>query len=269
MAGKIKQRFKRGINRIKGLFDGSPSGSQPPAPSTQLAPTPLISTPNPQPTPDAPIQPVVPLDATVLALEPRDEDQLPIAAPMPPASSAAGPGAGTGADTLDQFKVPPAKAPPNLQLDGESQSPPAAPIPPAAPATNQNAKHEGWAELKAFAGLLTKGAGMFGPLKQAVDGILTSVETFEVAAENRKEYQALKLELNMLFHDLAGYFGSSTPPVMTSSIVNLALGIERELELVRQERQRSEVGRLISAREDGGEILQCYRRIQGLLSRLT
>ncbi|KAG9084795.1 hypothetical protein FS749_004945, partial [Ceratobasidium sp. UAMH 11750] len=189
----------------------------------------------------------------MLNVKPLDDGQNPPPAPMGGFSVA----------------VPPVTVPSHLQLGDESLNPLSAPVPSAASATNQRAEHEGWTELKALAGLLSKGTSMFGPLKQAVDGILTSVEIFEVAAENGKEYQTLKTELNTLFHDLAGYFGSSTPPVMTSSIVSLAHGIERELEFIGQERRRSEIGRHISAREDAGDILQCYRRIQGLLARLT
>ncbi|KAG8718695.1 hypothetical protein FRC08_004645 [Ceratobasidium sp. 394] len=113
---------------------------------------------------------------------------------------------------------------------------------------------------------------MSSPLKQAADGILASVEVFEynqTAAKNREDYQTLRTELNTLFHDLAGYFGASTPPVMTSSIVNLAQGIERELGLIRQEWEQNRLGRYINAREGADKILQCYGRIKALLDRLT
>ncbi|KAG9094569.1 hypothetical protein FS749_012210 [Ceratobasidium sp. UAMH 11750] len=267
MAGKIKQRVKRGFNRLKGLFDRSPSGSQPSAPSTQLAPTPLISTPNPQPTPDAPVQPVAPLDATVLAVEPREDDQFPTAAPMPPAPSTAGPGAGTGADILDQSTVPPATAPPNSRTGGECQNPPTAPIPPVHSVVDQSAKSEGWAALKTFTSLLSKSVAMFGPLKEAMDGVLTCVETFETVAKNREDYQGLRNELNALFNDLPGYFGESTPPEMRPSIVDLAQGIERELGLIREKQCEYGVISYIQAEKNAEDVLACYRRIHQLFER--
>ncbi|KAG9090853.1 hypothetical protein FS749_000247, partial [Ceratobasidium sp. UAMH 11750] len=173
-------------------------------------------------------------------------------------------------EVLNQPSAPaPVTAASNQQSHVSNQGPSAAPILPASSAGGQSTEREGWAGLKTFADLLSKGASMCGPLKQAVDGVLTSVETFEVAAKNREDYQTLRTELNTLFHDLAGYFGASIPPAMTSSIINLAQGIERELELIRRERQRSEAGRYVNAKEDADDVLECYRRIQGLLTRLT
>ncbi|KAG8707345.1 hypothetical protein FRC08_000568 [Ceratobasidium sp. 394] len=173
-------------------------------------------------------------------------------------------------EVLNQPSAPaPVTAASNQQSHVSNQGPSAAPILPASSVGEQGTEREGWAGLKTFADLLSKGASMFGPLKQAVDGVLASVEIIEVAARNREDYQTLRTELNTLFHDLAGYFGASTPPAMTSSIINLAQGIERELELIRRERQRSEIGRYITAKEDADDVLECYRRIQGLLTRLT
>ncbi|KAG8729977.1 hypothetical protein FRC10_003260, partial [Ceratobasidium sp. 414] len=57
--------------------------------------------------------------------------------------------------------------------------PPAVAILPVLSLAEENPKSEGWVELRTFASLLNKGASVFGPLKQAVDGILTCVETFE------------------------------------------------------------------------------------------
>ncbi|KAG9100670.1 hypothetical protein FS749_013717 [Ceratobasidium sp. UAMH 11750] len=147
--------------------------------------------------------------------------------------------------------------------------PPAMTVLPALSLTENPPKSEGWAELRTFSSLLNKGATVFGPLKQAVDGILTCVETFETVADNREDYRKLRSELSILFHDFAGYFGASTPPAMTSSIINLAQGIERELALIRQKHQRHQIGRYLKARQDADDLLESYRRIQGLLGRLT
>ncbi|KAG9125423.1 hypothetical protein FRC07_007659 [Ceratobasidium sp. 392] len=92
-------------------------------------------------------------------------------------------------------------------------------VAPEAPLTlEQNPKDIAWAGLKTFAELLSTGATMFSPLKQVVDGIVTCVETFEIMAEGREDYENLKIELNALFRILSGYFGEAIPPVMTPSI---------------------------------------------------
>ncbi|KAG9092951.1 hypothetical protein FS749_015298 [Ceratobasidium sp. UAMH 11750] len=145
----------------------------------------------------------------------------------------------------------------------------AATLPALASTVGQSIKHESWDGLKMFAGVLGRGAAVFEPLKQLVDGIVMCVETFEGAAENREDYQRLRTELNALFHDLAGYFGASTPPVMTSSIINLAQGIERELRLVQEKRRQNGTGRYMNTTKDADEVLECYCRIQRLLERLA
>ncbi|KAG9123927.1 hypothetical protein FRC07_013468 [Ceratobasidium sp. 392] len=138
-----------------------------------------------------------------------------------------------------------------------------------APTVEQSVKYDGWAELRSFSSLLIKGSAAFGPLNEAVDGILASINTFETAAQNREEYHRLRTELNMLFHDLAGLFSASTPPVMNSSIFNLAHGIERELEIIRQKHPRNKISGYMNARTDEDMILEHYRRIQWLFERLT
>ncbi|KAG8785016.1 hypothetical protein FRC12_018076 [Ceratobasidium sp. 428] len=140
---------------------------------------------------------------------------------------------------------------------------------PSPPITQQSTKREGWTELKALVSTLSKGFNSFGPLKQAVEGIIAGIETFEhdqTASQNRADYENLRNELNGLFHDLVEFFDASTPPIMAPSIINFARGIDRELEIVR--RRLSET-RTVTHSTDADEILEHYRRIQALLQRLT
>jgi ribosome assembly protein YihI (activator of Der GTPase) len=46
-------------------------------------------------------------------------------------------------------------------------------------------------------------------------------------------------------------------------------GIKREIELVNQKEQRNAFERYAKAMEEEDEVLECYRRIQRLLERLT
>ncbi|KAG9083050.1 hypothetical protein FS749_006341, partial [Ceratobasidium sp. UAMH 11750] len=154
------------------------------------------------------------------------------------------------------------------ELPSGIQSPGMVPTLPT-PLAEQNPSHTGWAGLESFIRLLIKGGGVFGPLKEVAEGIMMCVETFESVAKGREEYENLRIKLNLLFHDLAEYFGESTPPVMTSSIVNLAQGIEREIKFIQHKQQRSGIGQYTTAEQDADEVLECYRRIQGLLERLT
>ncbi|KAG8706339.1 hypothetical protein FRC09_002465 [Ceratobasidium sp. 395] len=146
---------------------------------------------------------------------------------------------------------------------------PSVPVPSVLPTTEQGASHHGWLGLKAFVRVVSKGSEFLAPLKPAVGGILEAVETFELVAQNREDYQRLRTELDALLHDLAGYFGSSTPLPMTSTVVKLAQEVERELETIRRKQDRRVAGGYVRAEIDADQILEHYRSVQGLLQRLA
>ncbi|KAG8683220.1 hypothetical protein FRC09_016221 [Ceratobasidium sp. 395] len=109
---------------------------------------------------------------------------------------------------------------PHPESSGTTQ--PSAPVPSVPPITEQGAAHDGWLGLKAFTRIVSEGSELLAPLKPAIDGISEAIGTFELAAQNREDYKRLRTELNAMLHDLAGYFGSSTPLAMTSTVINLA-----------------------------------------------
>ncbi|QRV97688.1 Vegetative incompatibility protein HET-E-1 [Ceratobasidium sp. AG-Ba] len=106
------------------------------------------------------------------------------------------------------------------------------------------AQREGWSGLRALVAVLDQSSAMVGPLKQVFEPMLASIDRFEDLATNRKEYQDLRREFDGLFHDLCGYLGGSTPPVMSQSILGLAQGIERELHILRRTQHHGSVGLL-------------------------
>ncbi|KAG8781351.1 hypothetical protein FRC12_021956 [Ceratobasidium sp. 428] len=118
-------------------------------------------------------------------------------------------------------KLPLFAAPEPQPEPNDATQPPVASVAPALP-TGQGPTHDAWLGLEALARLIREGSGSFSPLKEVIGGILEAVDTFELAAQNRKDFQKLRNELNALFNDLSGHLDSSTPPTMTSSIVNLA-----------------------------------------------
>ncbi|KAG8730385.1 hypothetical protein FRC10_002753 [Ceratobasidium sp. 414] len=160
-----------------------------------------------------------------------------------------------------QLAIPP----PDLEVHSRHPSP--APILLASLVAEPCTEYEGWAELKTFAGLLSKCAAMFGPLKQAIDGFMACIETFEIVGENREDYQKLKVKLNILFYDLHGYFGESAPPGMRSSVADLAEGIKQELKVIQKKQREHGFGSYIKAKRDADEVWLCYHRIQGLFER--
>ncbi|KAG8719605.1 hypothetical protein FRC09_010899 [Ceratobasidium sp. 395] len=138
----------------------------------------------------------------------------------------------------------------------------------AAPFT-RNVADQVWGGLKAFAGVLSSCGAEFGPLKAAIDVLVVSVSTFEAKRVTQQEYNSLRDTLDWYFHDLAARFGETIPSGMRPSIVNLARGLEHEIEFVRRKQNRHTGEGYAQAEEDLDEIMKCYRRIQNLLERLA
>ncbi|KAG8787121.1 hypothetical protein FRC12_015888 [Ceratobasidium sp. 428] len=135
--------------------------------------------------------------------------------------------------------------------------------------TSEN-RHSGWGGLAKFSNVLKESAiSALAPLQAAIENISECVEIFESAAEGQEEYRMLRVELDPLFHDLAGHFGGSASHSITSSIINLAKGIEQEMSFVRQKSNRKRYRRYIEAKKDVDEVLECYRRVKTMLERLV
>ncbi|KAB5589367.1 Lissencephaly-1 [Ceratobasidium theobromae] len=123
-----------------------------------------------------------------------------------------------------------------------------------------------WKSLTAFAGLVTKGASVFGPLKEAIDVFTSFVEATDAAVAGQPGYDAVKAELGALFTDLIKLFPENSPPTMTNSMKSLCGAIRNELELISM-RQGGSIRRQDEA-QDLINVLDCYKRIQGHLERL-
>ncbi|KAG9123893.1 hypothetical protein FRC07_013599, partial [Ceratobasidium sp. 392] len=133
---------------------------------------------------------------------------------------------------------------------------------------DETTTYEGWNGLKLFAAVLSKTPDSFGPLKHAADVLVSFIGTFGTTADNRKELQELKGQLDGLFNDLRKYIDTPTPPTITSSIKNLEQGIKKETDLIEQIQQRNKMTRYLSREQDVEDVLKCYRRLEGLFRRL-
>ncbi|QRV84771.1 Notchless protein [Ceratobasidium sp. AG-Ba] len=127
----------------------------------------------------------------------------------------------------------------------------------------------GWAGLKRLATALNNSADGFGPLKEATEMLVSLVSTFETAAANRKDFQDLKAELDDLFGEIETYISEPAQVIMTSSVRNIARGIKREGDFLEALAHRGTMNAYLNAQQDAEDIFACYRRISGMLQRLT
>ncbi|QRW13369.1 Notchless protein [Ceratobasidium sp. AG-Ba] len=143
------------------------------------------------------------------------------------------------------------------------QSPPS-----GVPESEPESEFTGWTGLKRLAVALNKSVEGFGPLKEATGILVSCINTFEVATNNRKEYKDLKMELDGLFSEIEVYISAPVSLAMTSSIKNLAQGIKKETTLIEAIQQQGGISQHVYADRQAEELLACYRRIQGLAQRL-
>ncbi|QRV98239.1 WD repeat-containing protein [Ceratobasidium sp. AG-Ba] len=240
MTGKRKhfKRFRRFFHEVFGDEESS-QGTSVPAQSLSSSQASNVN-----------LNPGTPASAPPAAISP-----LPLS-PNPPAASTTMPSTVNPADTPIKTPQPEETA---------SATPGAATTPDATQAT----EYKGWSGLKLFAGVLSKTPDVFGPLKHAADVLVSFIDTFETAAENRTEWQQLKSELDGLCEDLGKHMDAPVPPTMTKSIENLEKGIKKETDFIDQIQKRSDMHRFLNAEQDVDEVLKCYRRIEGLFRRLS
>ncbi|KDN39716.1 hypothetical protein RSAG8_08634, partial [Rhizoctonia solani AG-8 WAC10335] len=106
-----------------------------------------------------------------------------------------------------------------------------------------------------------------GPVKTVVEGFANCIGIYEEAAKGREGYDELQVQLEAIFEELNQYFSSS--PVITTSIASICGSIQKELKYVKAQQARPIIRRLEEAEVDADNILECYRRIQDLLQRLS
>ncbi|KAG8780543.1 hypothetical protein FRC12_022873 [Ceratobasidium sp. 428] len=230
MAGKIKRWYKQATRFVQNPFDN-------PRPSQQAsAPPPLRTVPQ--------------------AINTDSEASMQGATPVPAAPAMPSP--------FHPPSTSSALAAPTIKAEMAVNSQPT-----ASAIADQSAGHQGWTGLWSCVRVLSKHIGLFGPLKQATEVLVSFIHTFETVGENRRDYQEVKVQLDSLFGDISGYVETPTPLAMTSSIENLIQGIKRETELIQLKQQGSGMGRYVNAENDAEEILKCYKRIQAILQRLS
>ncbi|KAG9119790.1 hypothetical protein FRC07_005015, partial [Ceratobasidium sp. 392] len=140
---------------------------------------------------------------------------------------------------------------------------------PTSSAGGRSTMHTSWAGFKTLLDALKECSDAFGPLKAAIYGLSQCIEIFEQEAKVHEKYTSLRSELDALFKDIAGYLSNPALSIMPPIVENIAKSIEHEAGIIIQKEQRNAMERYAEVEEDEDQILECYRRIQSLLGRLT
>ncbi|KAG8749435.1 hypothetical protein FRC11_011335 [Ceratobasidium sp. 423] len=82
----------------------------------------------------------------------------------------------------------------------------------------------GWSHLRTFLRVLEQATKPFSPLKDAVTGIIECVDIYEDVSHERKEYEELYNELEVLFQSLQIHF-EGAPPTITTTVGALCMSV--------------------------------------------
>ncbi|CAE6505525.1 unnamed protein product [Rhizoctonia solani] len=125
-----------------------------------------------------------------------------------------------------------------------------------------------WANSSRLRRILDQGVGSVGPLK-AITDLVDCIVTPEEVLSGKKEYEALKEELDKTLGTLTQYGDDTASPAITATVESLCKDIGQELQGVKDALKQDRLGRLRESSNDLDEVLSCYNRIRGHLQRVS
>ncbi|KAF8749388.1 WD40 repeat-like protein [Rhizoctonia solani] len=108
-----------------------------------------------------------------------------------------------------------------------------------------------------------------GSLKSAIGQLKLCVDTYRSSCKDRKEHDELADKLDGIIGDLIIHAKLPMDPVATDSVKRIQSDLMEEAKKVTEMQARSSGRRLIDALDGYDGIVECYRRIDGHLQRLT
>ncbi|KAF8669025.1 WD domain, G-beta repeat [Rhizoctonia solani] len=117
--------------------------------------------------------------------------------------------------------------------------------------------------------VLESSTDAIGPLKSAIGELKLCVDIYRRSSKDRKEDDKLAVKLNGIIGDLTIHAKLLVDPVVTDSVKGIQSDLMKEAKKVAEMQARSSGRRLIDALDGDDGIVECYRRIDAHLQRLT
>ncbi|KAB5587989.1 Vegetative incompatibility protein HET-E-1 [Ceratobasidium theobromae] len=156
-----------------------------------------------------------------------------------------------------------------LPLLAAPTPPPAEPSPPASPIGSPDLmRSPTWTGLRTTLRSLHKCTVVFPPLQSAIGSVISSVGVMDMALDHTDDYEDLVSELKTLSEFLIRYLQKSKSPQMSEFIERTAMAIEEQAKRINDQRNRETGSCLTETSYDIEELVECYRRIQGLFRQL-
>ncbi|KAJ1302958.1 hypothetical protein OPQ81_003251 [Rhizoctonia solani] len=154
--------------------------------------------------------------------------------------------------------------PSNLQTPNEFETLPSQNTSPTA----ENRQSTATLALDRALRALHHSAELFPPLHAAIEALIPALEAIPVAEEHRRGYDNLLAELNTLHEGLDKYRDKIEMTSISDGTANIILSIEAEADLLKAKRDKSRISRILTAKNEENDLIQCYRRIETLSRQL-
>ncbi|CAE6407986.1 unnamed protein product, partial [Rhizoctonia solani] len=124
-----------------------------------------------------------------------------------------------------------------------------------------------WSRLENSLRTLEKGTKSIPGLNSALNAFIGCLDSAQIAATNREEYDQLAEELTSMVDALNQYtaeLGSGS----NTSIANIVQAIEDQIASIRQQQERSTLRHLLDTTDNQEDVIMHYRRIEKLFRQL-
>ncbi|CAE6412022.1 unnamed protein product, partial [Rhizoctonia solani] len=111
-------------------------------------------------------------------------------------------------------------------------------------------------------------SGAIPQVKSAVGGLVSCLEQFEIARQNREEYDEVASELSTMAEYVKRHLEDRRSQGLTERISNIAETIQKETEDVRQLQEQSKAAQVLRALNHEEDLVRRFRRIGELFRRI-
>ncbi|KAB5589679.1 hypothetical protein CTheo_6880 [Ceratobasidium theobromae] len=166
-----------------------------------------------------------------------------------------------------------AQAPTSSAICGPTRNPPDENIadisaPKTTDTSSGQAKSLAWAGFGSALRGLHETSQLFPPLQTAIGALISCLDTWELAMENREGYEDLARELTTLSNSLTQHIGESGSFNVSNCIANVARSIEEQVKLLQKKHYQGMARLLAAASSDEEDLVKHYRKIESLFRQL-
>ncbi|KAG9078766.1 hypothetical protein FRC06_008185, partial [Ceratobasidium sp. 370] len=135
--------------------------------------------------------------------------------------------------------------------------------------SNKSFKENAWGALVTGLKALDKCTSGCPTVNEVIKGLVSCVDAVQESERHKKEYDELARNLSGMTYRLAEHHKQVGSVKMSDCTMNLMSALQAEINHVVGKQKRSTASRVAGAMGDREDLVDCYRRIEMIFSRLT